>query len=93
MATIKKEIKNKPININYDKDVDVLYISFGKPKPAISIEVSDGNFVRVDAYTDKVVGITIIDFKEKYMTSSKSNVNKSAQNVIPQIIEEFRKLH
>ena len=64
-----ERISKQALNIDYDKDADVLYISFGKPRPAISIETNEGDFVRVDAYTDKIVGVTIIDFKEKYITA------------------------
>ena len=56
----------KAFNINYDSGADVLYVSFGKPKAAICVEVNDGDLVRVDVYTDKIVGITILDFKKRY---------------------------
>ena len=51
--------------ITYDKLADVLYISFGDPRPGIAVEVNDGDLVRVDPYTDEIVGITLLDFKSQ----------------------------
>ncbi len=50
------------LQISYDDLADVLYISFGDPRPGIAVEVNDRNLVRVDPYTDEVVGITLLDF-------------------------------
>lgn len=93
MASTKKII-DKNLNIDYDEEADVLYLSFGKPRPAISIEVKEGDFVRVDAYSDEIVGITIIDFKEKYITSKITStiLDKSVKNIIPKIIRDFKKI-
>ena len=52
--------------INYDEDADVLYISFGESREAIATEFDDGDFVRVDA-DGKIAGITIMDFKERFL--------------------------
>ena len=53
------------VDYDYDKKSDVLYISFGKPKEAICIEEKNGILFRVNPFSDKIVGITIINFKEK----------------------------
>ena len=89
MATIKK-INKQALNIDYDSTADILYISFGKPKPAICVEVSDGDLVRVDAYTDKVVGVTIIDFKKRYINQHSFSIEESASVIVPKILEQFR---
>ncbi len=46
----------------YDKTADVLDISVGRPKRAISREVQDDVFVRLDPKTHKVIGFSIINF-------------------------------
>ena len=51
------------MRIRYDKTVDVLYIGI-KDRPTIATEVCDGVFVRTN--WDEVVGITILDFEEKF---------------------------
>ena len=52
---------------DYDEDADILYISFDKPKIAITIEGNDGELIRIDPYTKEIVGVTIIDFKQRYI--------------------------
>lgn len=89
MATSKK-ISKQALNIDYDQEADVLYISYGKPKPAISVEVNEGDLVRVDAYTDKVVGITIIDFKKRYMDQSPLNIEDTANKIVPGILAQLK---
>ena len=49
------------LEVSHDKTADVLYLSFGTPRPGIAVEVHDGIFVRVDPFTDVVVGITVMD--------------------------------
>jgi len=58
-----KEMKG--ISLNYDKTNDVLYLYFEKVQEAVSREVADGVFIRLDPHTDKVVGVTILDLQKK----------------------------
>jgi len=55
------------LNLDYDKTNDVLYVSFGRPREAICVDVGDGNLVRLDMKTNEITGITILDFRRKYM--------------------------
>ena len=57
--------KMKGVFLNYDTENDVLYFHFDKPKEAVSKEIADGVFVRVDPNTDEVVGFTILDLSKK----------------------------
>ena len=51
------------IRYDYDDEADVMYISLGKPKKAITKEF--GNFgVHYDKKTKKFVGVTIVGFSE-----------------------------
>ena len=54
------------LKMKYDREADVLYCSFGDPRPALSTEVGDGVVVRHDPTTDEVVGITIVDFFRRF---------------------------
>lgn len=54
------------LQVSYDDRADVLYISFGDPRPGIATEVNDGDLVRVDPFTDEIVGITLLDFNMRY---------------------------
>jgi hypothetical protein len=57
----------KNIDIDYDTANDVMYCSFGSsPAEAVSVEVSDGVFVRMHPETNKPLGVTIIDFSRRF---------------------------
>lgn len=58
-------MKLEQITFDYDAKADVFYISFGKPKKAITEEV--GNIgIRIDEKTKEIVGITIIEFLKMF---------------------------
>lgn len=64
---------NTTITSNYDEEDDVLYLSIGRPMPAITKEVEEGILVRKDIKTHKVIGVTILDYK--YRKSKKMKIN------------------
>lgn len=50
--------------VDYDREADVLYLSFRKPQRATkTIETDDGILIRKDG--NKVVGITILDVSHR----------------------------
>lgn len=55
----------KQLDVDYDPEGDVLYISFGPPQPAVSDEVEPGVYLRRDPDTDEIVGVTVIDFSKR----------------------------
>lgn len=59
-----EQLKN--IDIDYDPVSDVMYVAFGSPVDAISVETSEGVFVRTHPRTGKAVGITIVDFSRRF---------------------------
>ena len=60
-ASIKKFIpKEKSIEWDYDGEADVLYISFGAPRPAVGVDMGNSVIMRYDEKHDEIVGITII---------------------------------
>jgi uncharacterized protein YuzE len=63
-AKVKASISIDNLQIEHDKDADVLYISFGDPKEANdSIEVQDGIVCRLK--DNKLIGITITSFSKR----------------------------
>jgi uncharacterized protein YuzE len=62
----------KRLRFSYDQEGDVLDISIGKPKKAISNEIVGDFFVRTDPKTKQIVGFSILNFKKK---TSKKNGN------------------
>jgi uncharacterized protein YuzE len=55
----------------YDEEADVLYISIGKPRPAVGTDIGDGVVVRYDEKKKEVVGVTIIGFRSRTLQSMK----------------------
>lgn len=56
----------KKIFISYDKEADVIYLSFDETAKAEAEEIDDGVFVRYDYKTKEFVGITITNFSQKF---------------------------
>jgi len=60
----KAVLSLRKIDLDYDEEADVLYISFGEPREAEdTVEVEDGIIYRV--INKEVIGITITDFKSR----------------------------
>lgn len=55
--------KPEQIAWEYDKEADVLYISFGKPQPALSADLGSGIVARYLEKSHKLVGFTIVGLK------------------------------
>jgi uncharacterized protein YuzE len=65
----KVAISLEKINLDYDQEADVLYMSFGEPREAKdSVEVEDGVIYRIT--DNEVVGITIINFKARTLKTA-----------------------
>ncbi len=56
----------KKLTISYDKEADVMYLSFAEPAPAYGEEIEEGVFVRYDPDSHALVGITIVNFSQKF---------------------------
>jgi uncharacterized protein YuzE len=54
----------KEIKIAYDDEGDILDISIGDPEKAISKEVEDDFFLRVNPASGEVVGFSILNFRK-----------------------------
>jgi uncharacterized protein YuzE len=84
-------MKIRQYKTNYDEEADVLYISFGRPKKAIGIEIDEGNVVRVDPFNESILGITIIDFNYRYGKTPGSSIQEKTQIIVPEILAKFKK--
>ena len=56
----------KGLKFFYDREGDILDISFGEPQEAVSREVTDDFFVRVQPDTEKVVGFSVLNFMKSF---------------------------
>lgn len=59
MATFRMQLPKKA-TWDYDREADALYISFGKPVPALTIDLGNGVLARYVKDTDELVGFTIV---------------------------------
>ena len=53
------------VEFDYDEEVDVLYVSFGKPSKAISEDLGNGVILRYNEENDNIVGMTLIGIKKR----------------------------
>lgn len=71
MEAIKILEKKENLNWEYDEEADVLYISIGKPKKALGVDIGEGAILRYIEDTGEVVGLTLIGIKERLLMSLK----------------------
>jgi uncharacterized protein YuzE len=63
------------MRITYSKEADVLYVSFISPTGRVaSVENSNGDILRIDTSSGKIVGITIQLFMYRVGTGEKIEV-------------------
>ena len=68
-----KILEGKPsLNWEYDEEADVLYISVGKPRSAVGVDIGEGVIVRYDNKKKEVVGLTIIGFRVRTLQGLKA---------------------
>ena len=54
------------LTVDYDAEMDVLYVSKGTPQPGVAIEIEEGIVLRLDPDTQEVLGLTILDFRAEF---------------------------
>ena len=65
MKTLKILDRQEQLDWEYDQEADVLYLSLGKPQPALGVDIGDGVVVRYDETSNKVVGLTVVGLRQK----------------------------
>ncbi len=49
------------LDVSYDKEADVLYVSFGKPRKAVDSDFADENIIVREDEQGNPIGYTILD--------------------------------
>ena len=80
---------DKYIDVDYDEESDVLYISLGKPRPGIVLEDDNGRLIRIDPKTNEMIGITLLDLKEHYALTSIEDIQEVAKNIVQETANNF----
>ena len=63
METLKMK-KPKQVTWDYDQEADTLYISFGEPRQALTLDLGGGILAGYSDKTKEFVGFTIIGISE-----------------------------
>ncbi len=56
----------KALTFSYYPAGDELNIHFDEPRPCISKEIADEVYLRLDAETREIVGLTILNFRQRF---------------------------
>lgn len=73
----------------YDNEGDVLDISVGEPTEAISEEIDDDIFIRIDDTTKEIIGFSILNFTRWFKDlKSEKKIPVTARFSIAKGIEE-----
>ena len=67
MESIRISDKPEGIDWDYDQEADVLYLSIGKPQPAVSIDIGDGLIARSSESQQEIVGLTVIGLRSRLL--------------------------
>lgn len=76
----------KGFYLNYDKENDILNISLGTAKEAISFEQEPEVYFRLDPRTYELLGLTVLGFKQSFL-SQKQEVSITP-SVITKVLEK-----
>jgi len=52
------------VNSYYDEEADVLYVSFGEPRPSEVLDTGEDLLIRFNPKTGEITGFTIMNFLE-----------------------------
>ena len=56
----------KKLTFSYYPPSDELNVHFGEPRPAISKEIDDEVYLRLDPETRDIVGLTVLHFQRRF---------------------------
>lgn len=59
-------MKRKKLCYAYDREADVMYFYFDRPRKAKTIELNDDFLLRLDPKTQEVVGMTVVSFSRHF---------------------------
>lgn len=62
--------KERLMQLAYDQEADVLYLSVGEPRLAVSQEIGDDVLLRIDPDSGAVVGLTVLNLSTRTTLAS-----------------------
>jgi uncharacterized protein YuzE len=73
------------VNVEYDKEYDVLYILVGDPAAAEAEALAEGVYVRRDMFSDRIAGVVIEQYSKKDMKCLSEILPLGLGNALPLI--------
>jgi len=67
MEALKILADPESLTWEYDEDGDVLYISIGDSRPAVTVDIGESVLVRYDEAAGEVVGITVLNVRRRLL--------------------------
>lgn len=67
MEAVRILDKPEALSWEYDEDADVLYISVGEPRAAVTVDLGESVLARYDEKQKEVVGITIMNVRRRLL--------------------------
>ncbi len=67
MEALKILKKPDSLHWDYDEEADVLYLSIGKPEPAVGVDIGEGIVVRYDETEKQIVGLTLTGLRARVL--------------------------
>ena len=67
MEALKILEKPDSLGWDYDEEADVLYLTIGKPTPAIGVDIGEGIVVRYDETEKQIVGLTLTGLRARVL--------------------------
>lgn len=71
--------ENKKAHSYFDKETDVLYISFGKPSKSEVYDNGSDTLIRFNSETSEITGITILNFSNNLKKSNPTVLKESSK--------------
>lgn len=75
------------VRYSYDRAADVLYVSFGAPRPAVALQLEDWLAVRLSTEPPFIVGMTVVGFRRIF-----EKMNRYAEEELPGRMERLARL-
>lgn len=84
---LAQEFSFENADYNYDRNGDVLYVSFGPPAPAIALQIEDWLALRVGLKPPFLGGMTVVGFRKIF-----EKINRYIERELPARIEKLNRV-
>jgi uncharacterized protein YuzE len=80
------------VSWDYDEEADVLYVSVGKPQPALGVDIGHGVILRYDETCNAVVGLTVIGLRTRLQEEQNHQARINSSQRLIQAAKDIKAL-